>query len=348
MTSFTVITPVYCVDKEYLKHCVQSVLQQSYGEIQLILVDDGSPDDCGNLCDEFARFDCRIEVIHKENGGTASARNAGLIYAKGDWITFLDADDWLEQDAFSRLLPFCETEQTTDIILFSGMRDYTGVVERVPLHYKNLEQFSTQKEREDLQLRILAIAADQHPASIGLVSTCAKLYRREFLIKEGVLFDSIIKYNEDGLFNLEAFEKAKSILNAKESLYHYRCSPDSKVHQYRPSIDDEQTLLIERITNFAEQYRKGDRFLHAIDLRCIISMQLCLCQKFYHPSFSCGNRHRAFKAFLDRHPFRDALKHVHSRELTPHFMLKYLCIKWGLYGMMYYMHNCYFKLFQKN
>lgn len=103
MPLVSVIVPVYKVEK-YLPKCVKSILEQTYQNLQIILVDDGSPDRCGSMCDAYAEKDKRVEVIHKENGGLASARNAGLKVVRGEWIAWVDSDDWVEQDMIEYLL----------------------------------------------------------------------------------------------------------------------------------------------------------------------------------------------------------------------------------------------------
>ena len=98
----SVIVPVYKVEP-YLHKCLDSILSQTYQNLEIILVDDGSPDRCGAICDEYAQKDPRVKVIHKENGGIATARNAGMRIAAGDYWMFVDSDDWLEADAISNL-----------------------------------------------------------------------------------------------------------------------------------------------------------------------------------------------------------------------------------------------------
>ena len=100
----SIIVPVYNVEK-YLGKCVDSLLSQSYGNIEIILVDDGSPDNCGHMCDRFAERDCRIKVVHKKNGGLSDARNAGLEIASGDFITYVDADDYVSENLLKTLNP---------------------------------------------------------------------------------------------------------------------------------------------------------------------------------------------------------------------------------------------------
>ena len=99
MPELSVIVPVYNAEK-YLHKCVDSILNQTYRDFELLLVDDGSPDQCGRICDAYAAQDPRVKVIHKPNGGVSEARNVGLDQAKGNYISFIDPDDWVETDLF--------------------------------------------------------------------------------------------------------------------------------------------------------------------------------------------------------------------------------------------------------
>ena len=109
MKLLSIIVPVYNV-KSYLKKCVESIINQTYKDIQIILVDDGSTDGSQFICNELAKKDSRITIVHKENGGTALARNKGLEKAKGEYITFVDSDDWLEPDMYQKLISYIEKE----------------------------------------------------------------------------------------------------------------------------------------------------------------------------------------------------------------------------------------------
>ena len=116
MPTVSVIIPVYKVE-EYLGQCVDSILSQTYTNLEVLLVDDGSPDDCPRLCDEYAAKDKRVRVIHKENGGLASARNAGLDKANGQFVSFIDSDDWIEQQTYEKVMRIHE-ETSAEIIMF--------------------------------------------------------------------------------------------------------------------------------------------------------------------------------------------------------------------------------------
>ena len=103
----SVIVPIYKVER-YLPKCVDSILSQTYSNLELILVDDGSPDGCGKLCDDYAARDNRVRVIHKPNGGLSDARNAGIQIARGKYLAFVDSDDWIEPDTYASMLPLME------------------------------------------------------------------------------------------------------------------------------------------------------------------------------------------------------------------------------------------------
>lgn len=119
----SVIVPVYKVE-EYLPRCVDSILAQSYENLEVILVDDGSPDGSGAICDDYAQKDSRVKVIHKTNGGLSSARNAGIEAARGEYLAFVDSDDWLEPDAYSRMMAVMKAYQVK--LVCAGRYDVDG------------------------------------------------------------------------------------------------------------------------------------------------------------------------------------------------------------------------------
>ena len=118
----SIIIPVYKVEK-YLKRCVDSVIGQTYPNLQIILVDDGSPDNCPQICDEYAAQDKRIEVIHQANAGVSNARNNGLKVAKGDYILFIDSDDYIAPDMCEKMLAFAQQTQA-DIVVCDSLMLY--------------------------------------------------------------------------------------------------------------------------------------------------------------------------------------------------------------------------------
>ena len=114
MPSISVIVPIYKVE-QYLSRCIDSILSQSFKDFELILVDDGSPDNCGTICDNYAARDSRITVIHKANEKLCAARNSGMDIAQGDWLAFIDSDDWIHKDYLQLL--YNGAEDNTDVVI---------------------------------------------------------------------------------------------------------------------------------------------------------------------------------------------------------------------------------------
>ena len=206
---FSVIIPVYHVEK-YLQRCVESTINQTYKDIEIILVDDGGDDKCPEMCDQYAKADKRIKVIHKTNGGLSDARNAGLDIAKGDYVIFVDSDDYIELDTCQNLLSF--TTKNPDIIIGDAIVE--GGVNRLN-HIKE----SSIINGETYLLK--AIEAGHAPMAAWL-----NIYKRSFLIENGLKFKYGILH-EDEEFTPRAILNAKRIAISGIKFYHYIIREDS-------------------------------------------------------------------------------------------------------------------------
>lgn len=209
----TVIIPVYKVE-EYLDKCVQSVVKQTYKNLEIILVDDGSPDNCPKMCDDWAKKDARIKVIHKENGGLSSARNAGLDIATGEYITFLDSDDYID-------LEMIET-------LYTQVRRFSADVAmcRFKFVYPNGEEKNIYIEDDEVtvhnQLDLVNLLLENRDTS--LVLSCAKLYKKSIFDK---LRFEMGKLHEDEFILLDVIERTNSLIIVNKCFYNYLKRPDS-------------------------------------------------------------------------------------------------------------------------
>lgn len=204
----SIIIPVYKTEK-YLIRCMQSVWSQDYINLEIILVDDGSPDESGKMCDAIASKDDRIRVIHKENGGLSSARNAGLDIAKGDYICFVDSDDYIEKDYVSTLLRLIN-KHGADLAKIDykevDVDDYTEktvVQEEVLFHGKDVEQ------------AFLDLKVD---------SACVFMYTKQVI---GDIRFPVGKTSEDISFNFEIFQRATRFVYAPVNKYYYFYNSDS-------------------------------------------------------------------------------------------------------------------------
>lgn len=205
----SVIVPVYKVE-EYLERCVSSIRNQTYTNLEIILVDDGSPDRSGEMCDAFAQQDSRIRVIHKENGGLSSARNAGMRVAKGEYIGFIDSDDWIDERMYETLYTLI-LKYEAQIAVCGLQCDHTnGNVSWFNPKYpdsKETEVFTTQDALRELTY-----------AEKITNSACDKLFFREILeglpLKEGIIF-------EDTQIMHRWMERADRIVYTPQPYYHY-------------------------------------------------------------------------------------------------------------------------------
>ncbi len=217
MPLISVIIPVYNVDK-YLEFCVNSVIAQTYSHLEIILVDDGSTDASGKLCDQYGECDKRIKIIHKPNGGLSDARNAGMKCATGEFIIFLDGDDWIESELVDRVLQ-TQKKTSAEIIVWGYYADFidchgklcNSVKHTVPdiVCYKN------GKARIMLENETLGI--------IGYAWN--KMYPRQFIKSHSLCFPFGISLVEDIFFNKEALSKSNSIAFMAYPGTHYMQRP---------------------------------------------------------------------------------------------------------------------------
>lgn len=230
----SVIIPVYKVE-EYLGRCVQSVFKQTYQNLEIILVDDGSPDQCPKLCDEYAKKDSRVKVIHKENGGLSDARNFGIQIARGEYITFLDSDDWISDNCIQVLYENLVKNDSDISIIDTIVSDGTVQSERSFNTYGIKEKNYKPQEA----LKVILCQTEFNTSAWG------KLYKRqlfsEYRFTVGILYEDL-----DLIYRL--FATANKISYTVEGKYYYFQRTDSIMHQkYSEShyvlIDISQRIL---------------------------------------------------------------------------------------------------------
>ncbi len=212
----SIIVPIYNVEK-YLNKCIESIVNQTYENIEIILIDDGSNDNSGIICDEYAKKDNRIIVVHKENGGVSSARNKGLKIAKGEWISFVDADDWIEQ-TFCQTLLNKVTQEQADIALCGYNRITDNRIEKI--NANNQEVFLDSNEY---------LVKSLNPQT-GFGFCHMKLIKKEVL--KSISFNERIEVGEDALFNIQLSTYIKKAVFLKQPLYNYRINNQSVVKRY--------------------------------------------------------------------------------------------------------------------
>lgn len=224
MGKVSIIVPIYNVEK-YLKRCVESLINQTYKNIEILLIDDGSTDNSGKICDELERIDNRIKVYHKENGGLGSARNYGYKYAAGEHILFLDSDDYIELNTIENMMEYSGYD-----IVCCG---FDRVDEKTKKVYSQ-EMIKMPFDELEITDETIMEAAFLSPSGWG------KLFRKELL--SNIEFSEDKRAIEDTLFYLEVIPKAKKIKYIKKILWHYMVREDSLIM----SITEEKADLFEK------------------------------------------------------------------------------------------------------
>ena len=215
MALFSVVIPIYNVDK-YLKQCIESVISQTFSDIEIILVDDGSPDSSPSICDSYASSDPRIKVIHKPNGGLVSARKAGAKEATADYIACVDGDDWIEPEYFEKFAKVIE-QYSPDI-------SCCGMIEQLKdgnMIYSKMKERSGYYTKEDIEQTIFPYLLDFSPQVLG------KVFRRDIFIEVQLSVDNSIKMAEDACVVVPCVYKAHNMYILDDCLYDYRFNPAS-------------------------------------------------------------------------------------------------------------------------
>ena len=229
----SVIIPVFNAEK-YLKRCLDSVLNQTFNDLEIILINDGSKDSSPRICDEYKEKDSRIKVIHQANGGAGFSRNNGLKIATGEYVSFVDSDDYLKLDTYEKLIEAIKTTNA-ETCIFSHYRIMGG--SKVIAKTNAISgTFKDQEALENVFLNALGTDPSSHNDFVILwQSPCLSLYSLDLIRKENISFPSegdFVSFSEDVLFNFDYFSRALNVTILKEAFYHYCMNPGTATTRY--------------------------------------------------------------------------------------------------------------------
>lgn len=229
----SIIVPVYNVE-QYLDKCIESIVNQKYSNIEIILIDDGSKDSSTQMCDLWAKKDSRIKVVHKKNEGVSMARNDGLNLSTGKWVTFVDADDWIEENYINSL--YANADKLTDMVIGRTIAVKNNIELYDGYRGHKIENFTGEnKERLFESIFNDNIKNMKYPH----ISTCsAKLIRKDIIVKNKLSYNTKLKYYEDALFNIETICLSRNVKVIDKVIYKYRLNVNSSTHSF-----DDNTLL---------------------------------------------------------------------------------------------------------
>ena len=301
----SVVIPVYNASK-YLSKCLDSVINQSYSNIEIILVNDGSTDNSGNICDEYANKDKRIKVVHKENGGVSSARNTGIDNTTGEYVTFIDSDDLVHPEYIRILadnlflaLPVCKIKYFKNDVSFIETKEIT-----VGLNKDNFIEL----------------------CNMNLLNTpCCKLFDIDIIRKNKIYFDNSLSLGEDLLFNLEYLKYIDKITVIDNELYYYRKDDDNTLSSaYNPKMFEIQSLLFDSYTNFFSKTIVNDEQRFIYDSYRFSIIKITLENEFKNKNISFWNRYINSKKLLQNKKMEDMINEIqYPKKKFFYFLIKY-------------------------
>ena len=328
----SVIIPVYNVEK-YLDACIESVCNQEMRDIEIIVVDDGSTDGSAAICKEWADRDTRIRLLYQRNQGVSLARNNGIKAAMGDWIAFVDSDDWLSPVYLSTLYQTAVRDDV-DVSICGLFYDYPDREIRSG-HFPNDMLFRSRDDIRQIQLQILAKNMSRIAGNSGdrIGAPWCKLYRTSFVRDNELSFIPNLRRSQDVLFTLYALEKAKRISYINQPLYHYRIIEGSVCNKFSSGILTNVNAYLAEMAIFLKHYHTNDRqFEDAFNTKVCTSVYKCMFLYFFNEQYPYSVREmkKELYAYLGQEVFRKALSGVRYRNLDATEKAFVFCLKHGM------------------
>lgn len=341
MTSISIIVPVYNVE-EYLRKALCSLIDQTYHDLQIVCIDDGSTDGSPAILQEMAAIDPRVEVYTQANRGCSAARNLALQKVRGEYLMFVDADDWLDADACERAVSLME-EEAADLVLWAYRKEYETHSEEVKV-WQQKKVFGS-SDMPQLRRRILGLTAKEmrHPELMDSIGTLwGKLYRSKLFVENHIQFVDLdeIGSAEDVLANLYYTAYASKAVYIPGCLYHYRkTNTGSQTRNYRPRLQDQWQHLFKRMEEWREQFDDSEASRAVLDNRMAyalvgLGLNELNSDKTYWKHFA------SIKQLLHADWYRRAASRLDLRHMAPHWKLFFFCAKHGItVGVFILLHS---------
>lgn len=315
MELISIIVPVYNVKEAQLRQCIESILQQEYRDLELILVDDGSENGAGSVCDEYQKKDGRIHVIHQKNQGVSVARNHGIQAAKGDWISFVDGDDWIDKNMLTEVMKN-KADSGVDLIvwnLYYNDPDREVIRKNYPRSLC-VEAPDQLKEVRLFHLRTIAIRGKELKIPTLNVAAC-HFYKRSIIEEYRIVFDTSLKQGEDKLFNYQYFMHIKKFLYLNLPLYHYRIHEESTTHSFFEGHVETSTRILKKYSAIEPLIQTDPAFRNTYYIRVLYIAWILIRRYFLKKGGSMSASIREFADMMRTEPYREAMKNIKLSEM---------------------------------
>ena len=351
MPKVSIIVPIYNVEK-YLPQCMNSLLNQTMTDIEIILVDDGSPDNCPAMCDEYAKQDRRVKVIHKKNAGLGLARNSGLEIATGEYVAFFDSDDYVELDAYRKLSVFAE-ETKADAVYFNHRRFDDQGNKWMQTRSIKFMQYNTEEKIRKFILDFIANCPEVKLVVDILCSACCVLYKNDVIKKHGIEFKSEREYySEDLLFNLDYLLHSANVFTIHDIFYNYRLNNTASLSQsltLKADIIYKAYFYYQYLLEWLEKNNFGtEGYLRAT--RHFIGFTRLTIQQYIKSPFSKRDKSQWLKETVNNNCWKEIAASYPYRKLPRNQALQFYLLHNGYSRLLYYhaiLYNIY-NIYSKN
>ena len=324
----SIIVPIYNVES-FLRQCIDSILNQTYQNIEVLLIDDGSSDSSGRICDEYGKKDSRVKVIHQENMGVSVARNTGIVYSLGQWISFVDGDDWLDDDAIEKMINETKKHPDGDIFIASYYSSYPEK-EFADSFFKDKKLIFDHYNMHDLQMSCLCMTSiSKRGASTNVGVPWARLYRSNYLKDNDLKFKIGLKRMQDAIFHLTAFEFAKKVYYSDIPVYHYRIWKGGAGKRYIKDFEDIAYEINLEIIKYIERFRPGVDFLRCYYTKVAV-LFMDIIRLTYAPSANTlSNRMKLeeLQRIMNQDCYKNALKNASLQMLSTNHKLVFVLLR---------------------
>lgn len=338
----SIIVPVYNVEP-YLRQCMDSLVNQTYRNIEIICVNDGSTDASGEILTEYAEKGNKIKVISQKNAGLSAARNAGFSFATGDYVMYVDSDDWID-------LETCETavaiavKHEADIVFWPYIREFQNAQQPKTLFYDDYIAFDEKEFFTQVYETIVGLhgAFLKHPENADtLVTAWGKLYRRALLIESKAVFvDTKEIGTEDALFNVQALKSVKCGVYIRKYFSHYRKNnTTSLTNTYKPKLSAQWKRLFSHIYNtvvLASSDQK-DNLISALNNRISLSI---IGLGLNALALSSREALHEIRSILSEKEYRAAVRKLPMRYFPPHWWAFFACCKLNFTAGVFFLLKC--------
>ncbi len=326
----SVVVPIYNVEK-YLDRCVKSIINQTYQKLQIILVDDGSLDDCPEICDRWREKDNRIEVIHKKNSGLGMTRNAGLKQAVGKYVCFVDSDDYIHPTTIEKLLKKA-AKYEADVCYYGCIDVLDGNESEKQPPKKTV--YVGEEVRHEFAARLLGNAPSENTPLFSGMSACYAFYNTKFLKENHIEFHSEReKYiSEDLIFNLSVCAIANTVTILPESLYYYVIRRrDSLRSTYRSDRFEKSKIMYEKLIQYSREFGLGDDGILRTQSYFIQTMIVCSKMELLAKK-NVREVMKVLSSYVDDSTLREIIENYPIRQLSWKqkifcYAVKFRCVK---------------------